>query len=293
MQKWTIIIGGKTLIVSKWQIYTLLLPFIFIFGLSLWSCGNFIQSGIANVNKLLLSKQRDKYMEKITEIDRMVQSLERRYSKIVFQNELLRTALDIPSQKEERMLGTGGRYLPDGTNSVLDDKVIMLDKKLERMEREQTLEAESLSDLELNLTRSRDQLEHTPSIMPTWGRITSGFGWRRDPFTGRRAFHNGIDIANKEGTPVVATASGEVIYVGRMAHLGTCVKIKHGYGYISLYGHLKATTVKIGDNVERGNIIGYLGSSGRVTGSHLHYTIIKYGRDINPLDYILPGNVIY
>ncbi|MEA3432887.1 MAG: M23 family metallopeptidase [candidate division WOR-3 bacterium] len=293
MQKWTIIIGRKTFIVSKWQICTLLLPFIFIFGLSLWSYGTAIHSVIIKINNSFLSHQRDTYMEKIVEIDRMTQSLERKHSRIVFRDEILRTVLSISSKEEVRMLGTGGRYLHNDVTCVLNNKVIMLDKKLERMEREQRLEAESLSDLELNLARSRKQLEHTPSIMPTWGRITSGFGWRRDPFTGRRSFHNGIDIANKKGTPVVATASGEVIYVGRMGHLGTCVKIKHGYGYISLFGHLETAAVKTGDNVERGNIIGYLGNSGRSTGPHLHYTIMKYGRDVNPLNYILLGNVIY
>jgi murein DD-endopeptidase MepM/ murein hydrolase activator NlpD len=191
------------------------------------------------------------------------------------------------------MLGTGGRHLHEEANNVLDRKVIILDKKLERMRKEQALEAKSLSDLELNLIRSRDQLEHTPSIMPTWGRITSGFGWRKDPFTGKRSFHNGIDIANEKGTPIVATASGEVIYVGRMGHLGICVKVEHGYGYISLYGHLKCATVKTGDRVQRGNIIGYMGDSGRSTGPHLHYTILKYGKEVNPLNYILLGNIIY
>lgn len=293
MQKWTVRIGRKTFTVSKWQIFALLLPFIFIICLSLWSYGNILYSLILNVNKSLLTKKRDKYMENITEIDHMVQSLERRYSKIVFRDETLRAALDIPSQKEARMLGTGGRYPHDETNGVLDRKAVTLGKKLEKMKREQALEVKSLSDLELNLIRSRDQLEHTPSIMPTWGRMTSGFGWRRDPFTGKRRFHNGVDIANKKGTPVVATASGEIIYVGRMGHLGTCVKINHGYGYMSLYGHLKGAVVKTGDSVKRGDIIGYMGNSGRSTGPHLHYTVLKYGKDVNPLDYILMANIIY
>lgn len=293
MEKWTVTIAGKSFTLLKWQVVTLLLPFIFIVGLSLWSYGNIIHSVILNINKSLLTKQKSTYMRKIAKIDLMVQNIERRYSRIVFLDEILRTGLDIPSQMEPRMLGTGGRYLPEEANKVLDRKVVILDKKLGRMKKEQTLEAESLSDLEFNLSKSRDQLEHTPSIMPTWGRITSGFGWRRDPFTKRRSFHNGIDIANKKGTPIVSTASGEVIYVGRMGYLGTCIKVKHGYGYISLYGHLKGVTVKTGDRVKRGDIIGYMGNSGRSTGSHLHYSILKYRKEINPLDYILLNNVIY
>ncbi|MCK4329969.1 M23 family metallopeptidase [candidate division WOR-3 bacterium] len=293
MQKWTVIISRKNITLSKWQIYLIFLPFIFLLGYSGWSSGNIINTIINNTNSALLSRQKSRFMKEILQIDRMLQSLERRYSKIIFHDEILRLGLDIPSQDEVRMLGTGGRYFPDESNTVLDRKVVLLRKKLDKMKIEQRIEERSLSDLEFNLLRSRDELEHTPSIMPTWGRITSGFGWRGDPFTGKRTFHNGIDVANKTGTPIVAAASGEVVYIGRMGRLGLCVKINHGYGYKSLYGHIKNSTVKVGEKVKRGNIIAYMGSSGRSTGTHLHYSIFKHGKAVNPRDHIMLGNIIY
>ena len=293
MQKWTVIISRKNITLSKWQIYLIFLPFIFLLGYSGWSSGNIINTIINNTNSALLSRQKSRFMKEISQIDRMLQSLERRYSKIIFHDELLRLGLDIPSQDEVRMLGTGGRYFPEEPNTVLDRKVVLLRKKLDKIKIEQKIEERSLSDLEFNLLRSRDELKHTPSIMPTWGRITSGFGWRRDPFTGKRTFHNGIDVANKTGTPIVAAASGEVVYIGRMGRLGLCVKINHGYGYKSLYGHIKNSTVKVGEKVKRGNIIAYMGSSGRSTGTHLHYSIFKHGKAVNPRDYIMLGNIIY
>ena len=293
MQKWTVIISRKNITLSKWQIYLIFLPFIFLLGYSGWSSGNIINTIINNTNSALLSRQKSRFMKEISQIDRMLQSLERRYSKIIFHDEILRLGLDIPSQDEVRMLGTGGRYFPDESNTVLDRKVVLLRKKLDKIKIEQKIEERSLSDLEFNLLRSRDELKHTPSIMPTWGRITSGFGWRRDPFTGKRTFHNGIDVANKTGTPIVAAASGEVVYIGRMGRLGLCVKINHGYGYKSLYGHIKNSTVKVGEKVKRGNIIAYMGSSGRSTGTHLHYSIFKHGKAVNPRDHIMLGNIIY
>lgn len=293
MQRWTIIIGRKNLTLTKWQMYAILLPFLFILGFSGWCTGNLLNNAIVSLNKGFISRQKMNYMAEIIRIDRMLQNLERRYSKIVFRDEILRLGLDIPSQEELRMLGTGGRFLPDRKNGILDPQAVILDEKLDKMKVEQQVEKKSLYDLEFNLLRSRDELEHTPSIMPTWGRITSGFGWRKDPFTGRQTFHNGIDIANKKGTPVVSTASGVVVYVGGMGRLGLCVKINHGYGLKTLYGHLKSSNVKVGDKVERGDIIAIMGNSGRSTGVHLHYTVFKYNKAVNPRDYIMLGDILY
>ncbi len=294
MQKrWTVIIGRRNFTLTKWQTYAILLPFIFIIGFSGWCMGNLLNTAYVKINRAILLRQRTNYMREISDVDRKLQNLERRYSKIVFHDEVLRLGLDIPSQEELRMLGTGGRFFPNGTDGVIGPKAVLVDKKLARMKIEQQLEKKSLYDLEFNLLSSRDELEHTPSIMPTWGRITSGFGWRDDPFSSKRAFHNGIDIANRKGTPIVATASGVVIYVGTMGRLGLCVKINHGYGYKTLYGHLKSANVNVGDKVNRGEIIANMGKSGRSTGSHLHYSVFRYSKAVNPRDYIMLGDIIY
>ncbi|QJA05412.1 peptidoglycan DD-metalloendopeptidase family protein [Thermosulfurimonas marina] len=129
-------------------------------------------------------------------------------------------------------------------------------------------------------------LSGVPLGRPCRGYISSGFGRRKDPFTGKPAFHSGIDIVSYMGTPVRATADGRVIYAGRHAGYGKVVVIRHRYGYSTLYGHLKKITVRAGQKVKRGEVIGYLGSTGRSTGPHLHYEVRRYGRYLNPYRYL-------
>ncbi len=129
-------------------------------------------------------------------------------------------------------------------------------------------------------------LAQVPIGRPCRGYISSGFGRRKDPFTGKPAFHTGIDLVSYPGTPVKSTADGKVIYAGRHSGYGKVVVIRHGYGYSTLYGHLKKITVRAGQKVKRGQIIGYLGNTGRSTGPHLHYEVRRYGRYLNPYRYM-------
>ncbi len=119
-------------------------------------------------------------------------------------------------------------------------------------------------------------------LMPVFGRITSGFGWRRHPITKRREFHTGIDIANAYGTPVRAAESGKVIFAGWYRGYGKMVIIKHFGGYSTRYGHLSKIKVKYGQRVRQGRIIGYIGKTGLTTGPHLHFEIRRYGKPLNP-----------
>ncbi len=123
-------------------------------------------------------------------------------------------------------------------------------------------------------------------VRPLRGRITSGFGWRRDPFTGRRAFHYGVDISAPVGFPVRAAASGIVVYAGWYGGYGNVVIIKHNMGYSTVYGHLSAIVVNPGQVVRKGQVIGAVGNTGRSTGPHLHFEIRKNGRAINPLKFV-------
>ena len=128
--------------------------------------------------------------------------------------------------------------------------------------------------------------KRTPMTSPTYGRITSDFGLRRDPLTGALEYHLGIDIANRWGTPVRATAEGKVIKAGWCGEFGKCVEISHGNGFKTLYGHLGKVLVKKGERVERGMIIGLMGSTGKSTGPHLHYTVKYRGKIINPKPFL-------
>ncbi|RUM44580.1 MAG: hypothetical protein DSY35_01860 [Desulfurobacterium sp.] len=126
----------------------------------------------------------------------------------------------------------------------------------------------------------------TPLGYPTYGRITSDFGLRRNPITHRLEFHLGVDIANKWGTPVRAPADGTVIKAGWCGLMGKCLEIRHNKDIVTYYGHLAKLLVRKGDRVERGQIIGLMGNSGRSTGPHLHYTIRFKDRIVNPHDFM-------
>ena len=123
----------------------------------------------------------------------------------------------------------------------------------------------------------------TPSIWPAHGWLTGTFGGRSDPFSGEPAFHQGLDISTAKGQPVYATADGTVESAAYTGEYGNFVVVKHGFGLTTRYGHLSAFAVKPGQSVQRGAVLGYVGATGRATGSHLHYEILANGQLINPL----------
>jgi murein DD-endopeptidase MepM/ murein hydrolase activator NlpD len=129
-------------------------------------------------------------------------------------------------------------------------------------------------------------LSATPSILPTEGRITSRFGYRKSPFSGRSELHKGLDIANRKGTHIMATANGVVIFAGVRGLFGRIVTIDHGHGIITHYAHLNKILKKEGDHVKRGEIIATMGNSGRSTGPHVHYEVRLNGIPVNPVKYI-------
>ena len=119
------------------------------------------------------------------------------------------------------------------------------------------------------------------------GLLGNGYGWRRDPFTGMRDFHKGLDIIAPLGTKVVAPADGIVTRVGRAGGFGISVLLSHGQGLVTRYGHLQGASVKVGERVKRGDTIATLGSTGRSTGPHLHYEVLMHRRHVNPVKYIV------
>ncbi|NPA48559.1 MAG: peptidoglycan DD-metalloendopeptidase family protein [Thermodesulfobacteria bacterium] len=136
------------------------------------------------------------------------------------------------------------------------------------------------------ITTYLTKFEKVPIGKPCRGFISSYYGYRRDPFTGRRAFHAGVDIVSRYGAPVRVTADGVVYQVGYNRGLGRFVKVRHRHGFVTIYGHLRKYVVRRGERVKKGEIIGYVGNTGRSTGPHLHYEIKRWGRSLNPIRFI-------
>jgi murein DD-endopeptidase MepM/ murein hydrolase activator NlpD len=159
--------------------------------------------------------------------------------------------------------------------------------KVERVAAHVELRSGTLADLVARLEGLRERLAATPSIWPTNGWVTSRFGWRISPFTGRRQFHSGLDIAADVGTDIVAAARGKVVFAGSRGPLGRAVILDHGFGFRTVYGHASALHVRVGQSVERGERVATVGSSGRSTGPHVHYAVLRKGHLVNPAQYVI------
>jgi len=186
-----------------------------------------------------------------------------------------------------RQLGVGGVDVPNiGHIPEYQRQIMAAELNLAQLQRMVELETETWGDAEFSILDRKQRLQHTPSLMPTDGWISRGMGYKTDPFTGERAYHSGIDIACNTGTPIIAPADGKVEYAGWKEGLGIMVKLDHGYGYATIFGHMHRNIVRTGDTVRRGDKIGEVGSTGYSTGPHLHYEVWKDQRAQNPMLYI-------
>ena len=167
-----------------------------------------------------------------------------------------------------------------------DEQLSLLRQEVKRLGHVAGQRQLSLQELVAQLEDKHQRLASSPAIWPTQGWLTSRFGTRISPFTGKRQFHAGIDIAGAAGSDVIATANGKVVFAGNKGPMGKTIIVDHGFGVRTHYGHNQELLVKKGEKVERGEKIATLGNSGRSTGPHLHYTVEVRGKAVNPLDYI-------
>ncbi len=181
----------------------------------------------------------------------------------------------ISSLDDSAQGGVGGLRPADlGDNPYRDD----VDKMAFRSHRIES---------DLSVLEQKQLLASTPSIAPVRGILTDGFGGRSDPFTGEQGTPTAIDISSAVGQPVRAPADGIVVKAEWANGYGNVIYLSHGYGYSTRYGHLSAYAAKPGQHVKRGDIIAYVGSTGRSTGPHLHYEVRLNNNPVNPLEYIL------
>ncbi|MBH0194638.1 MAG: M23 family metallopeptidase, partial [Nitrospira sp.] len=158
---------------------------------------------------------------------------------------------------------------------------------LEWLSKEATVQERILNELDLAAEQRSTRWAATPSIWPVRGWVTSGFGPRVSPFTEKPAWHDGLDIGAAPNAPVQAPAQGRVTATGFDPKLGNVVRLDHGFGIETLYGHLAKSLVKEGQRVNRGDVIALVGSSGLSTGPHLHYMVKVNGQALDPTKYIL------
>ncbi|PHQ28333.1 M23 family metallopeptidase [Leeuwenhoekiella nanhaiensis] len=196
-----------------------------------------------------------------------------------------------PIPDEQRKAGFGGvnRYkdLEGFDNSKM---IIETNKRLDILTKQLVVQSKSLDEIAVLAEEKEKLLAAIPAIQPVANenltRIASGYGYRSDPFTKERKFHYGMDFTAPRGTPVYATGDGVVERADNNATgYGNHIRVDHGYGYVSLYAHLYKYNVRPGQKVKRGDLIGFVGSTGRSEAPHLHYEIFKDGERINPINF--------
>lgn len=203
------------------------------------------------------------------------------------------TALENSPKSVEKNWGVGGPFglttssfntsMSRGAASVVE----RLSNGLGHLDKQAKIQSISFQELDNFFKNQKSLLSSTPSIWPARGWVTSGFGFRKSPFTGLREKHEGWDIAARSGSPVRATADGEVVVEGREYGYGNMVEVDHGYGVVTRYGHNSKHLVKVGDRVKRGQVIALVGNTGRSTGPHLHYEVLLHGIPVSPKNYVL------
>ncbi|MBD3403580.1 peptidoglycan DD-metalloendopeptidase family protein [candidate division GN15 bacterium] len=275
--------------IRLWVIYASVALAALLLVASFYFAGQYVTDQVEEGELARLRAENDKLVEKYEKIRWDLAEADARYQDLVEKEIAIRTMFDLPEiNTEERQLGVGGPGSPAiATMSESEKLAYHTEVEVDRLLRLSEFELEKYAEVEKELTSLKDRLEHTPSIWPAKGWFSRGYGMKYDPFTGYKRMHRGIDIANRNGTTVIAPAAGRVKSVGKAGGLGKMIVIDHGYGFVTRYGHLSQIKVQRGQRVERGDVIALMGNSGYSTGPHLHYEVWRNGQALNPRDYIL------
>ncbi len=261
---------SKRLIVTAGTLFGVFLVFLSIF--SIYAASKLMELSKSEGNlrdeisrlELELSQTKRENAELKETVAQLREEKRETVEKLAKRLEIINSLMKKVGLKVDTSEGEGGTAIP--LTKLLTDSSVNVD----------------LSSLIPQVDRMIKEFKTVPVGYPTYGRITSPFGLRINPITGKPEFHLGVDIANRWGTPIRTPADGKVVRAGYCGLMGKCVEIDHGNGIQTYYGHLSKILVHRGERVKRGEIIGLMGSTGRSTGPHLHYAVKFKGKIVNP-----------
>lgn len=254
-------------------------------------------SGFARLEARRLGRENELLRQQLAAIRNDVTHLEGTLGDLTRRDAEMRQIAGLdPLERDLLAVGVGGPGLADpesqplySLDSSLGESAFAANYDIEALNRRALLLSESMAEATDSLEAHRDLLEATPSILPTAGLLSSRFSRaRQHPLYHRAVPHEGIDISAPRGTPILAAAKGKVTRAGWVSGYGQMVEIAHGYGFVTRYGHASKLMVRVGQVVDRGEIIAQVGNSGIATSSHLHYEVLVNGHAQNPLNYVLP-----
>jgi len=230
------------------------------------------------LNYGLLSKKTEQYTKRLMELEERDNNIYRQYFE----------ASPIPNEVREAGFGGVNRY--KSLEGFDNSKMIMdLTKQMDILSKRIVIQSKSLDDIVKMAENKKEMLASIPAIQPIkkeeLTRMASGFGMRPHPILKIRKMHYGMDFMAKQGTPIYASGNGVVVRADRSSSFGNVVYINHGFGYKTVYANMKKIATRKGKKVKRGDLIGYVGNTGRSVSPHLHYEVHKNGRPVNPIYY--------
>ncbi len=305
-RQWTLVIGHESPVVAPvsgpvprwivWGLVTLTLASMGGMSRLVFFTGKY---AYAHMGLVQLRREHEQLLGKIRFLARLSQVETGKLASIARFEDFMRMKFGMnPIAQDAREAGVGG--VPQAEElaaSLLNVPVVRradsIKLEVEGLLRRAQLQNTTFGLVVNHVRRQHDQWAQVPSTWPAIGRITSRFGVRMHPFLGYSTRHEGLDIANVEWTAISATADGIVTYVGRKQYYGNTVDVDHhGNGYLTRYAHMVQPAVVEGQIVRRGDIVGYMGKSGRATGTHLHYEVRRLGKALDPMDFIVPVDVV-
>ena len=280
--------------IGKWKFISIVVAVSLFVICSAFFAFGYFKASIDSQKLASLEKENGYLQNKLDNLQQSVELIKGQMSDIIETDENIRLVFDMPSiDPAIREVGIGGpEFGVMEFESSRSQDLTLVERDIDKILRQINLENASFSDVYEKIQSKKDVLDHTPSIIPCEGLITSGLGVRNDPFTGMMTMHNGIDIAAGKGTPVYAPGAGTIINCGWDRGMGNFVVIDHGNNLKTYYGHLSLLKIHKGQKVDRMDLLGMVGSTGRSTGPHLHYEVRKYNRPVNPREYFVKS-IIY
>jgi len=252
---------------------------------------NMTTSGTLERSLNLSDKSVSEQKSQLLNLSQKLVGLQKDVARIRDFDSKLRVMINLEQENPMSVASRGGPgqdatrgYLPIYRQELLARK---MNEFLRQLSVEARLEEVRQQEVIQRLRANKDVLESTPSVWPAGGWVTSGFGWRSSPFTTKKEFHKGLDISAPAGTPIYAPSRGVVSFIERDPSYGLILNITHGTGLVTRYAHLQGVNVKQGQTVQRGEVIAFIGDTGRSTGPHLHYEVRIGGVPVNPMRYIL------
>ena len=287
--------GVQTLRLSHAAILGVAALVVIFFGAVVFVTVGYVTTVVDQATLARLQSENADLVERLGEMQSNIDEMHDQMTLLADLDRTIRLQADLdPLPVGARNMGMGGGGPVEEMGAIREPLIMTATEMaedtrtdLERLMQDVLSQKESFQEILGALERQAHLRRHTPSIRPATGWTSSRYGYRRDPFTHKMRWHTGIDISAPRGTPIVATADGIVSYVGRRGRLGRVVEIEHGYGFSTMYGHCSIIQVRKGERVSRGQVIASMGSSGRSTGSHVHYEVRVSGTPVNPKHYFL------